>query len=74
MIIDYRMFTSRPFATQWSLISLYLHQDLLQSNGHGFSHHRGPMQGNGHQFLYIKALGEAKVIDFFVTLMPSARQ
>jgi len=64
MVIDFLMFTSRPFATQWSLISLCLHQDPLQNNGHGFSHHQGPLRGNDHRSLYIKTLYEEKVIDF----------
>ena len=57
MVID--LFTSRPSARQWSLIS--------------FSH-RGPLQGYGHRSLYIKTLCEAMVIDFFVTSRPSAKQ
>jgi len=31
----------------------------------------GPLRGNDHRFLYIKALYKAMVIDFFFTLRPS---
>ncbi|QCD91629.1 hypothetical protein DEO72_LG4g2596 [Vigna unguiculata] len=41
-------FTSRPSAKQWSLISWL---------------HRGPLQSNGHRFLYIKTLSFGMVID-----------
>jgi len=70
IFIDSFMFTSRSSTTQWSLIFLCLHQDPL----HGFSRHWGPMWGNGHWFLYIKALYETKVVDFFVTSMLCTRQ
>ena len=67
------MFTSRPFARQWSLILLS---------------HLIPLRGNGHRSLYIKILCEAMVIDFLrhiealcetmviglFTLRPSVRQ
>jgi len=36
MVIDFLMFTSRPYTKQWLMISLCLHQDPLQSNGHWF--------------------------------------
>jgi len=64
MIIDFLIFTSRPFVRQWSLISLCLHKYPLQGNGHGFRSHRGPLWGNCYQFLYIKAFCEAMVINF----------
>ena len=72
---------------QWSSISL--HQDPLRDNDHWFlMSRRGPLQGNGHQSLYIKTLCEAMVIDFLChiqafykamvidlfTLWPSTRQ
>jgi len=52
MVINSLMFTSRPSAKQWSLISSCSHQDSLWSNGHWFP------------CVYIKALYEAMVIDF----------
>jgi len=46
---------------EWSLISVWLHHD--------------PLQGNGHWFLcHIKALCKAMVIDFLVASRPSAKQ
>jgi len=36
--------------------------------------HWGPLQSNGHWFIYMKALCEVMVIDFFVTSRPSTRQ
>jgi len=65
--------TSRPSTRQWSLISL--HQDPLRGYGHWFlMSHRGLLRGNGHRSLYIKTLCVAMLIDFFVTLRPSAMQ
>ena len=63
MIIDFHMFTSRPFAMQWSLISLCLNQDPLRRHGHWFS------------YVYIKAPCNAMVIDFLMfTSRPSTKQ
>ena len=46
MVID--LFTSRPSAKQWSLISYVT----------------SPLRGNSHRSLYIKTLCQAMVIDF----------
>ena len=46
---------------EWSLISVWLHHDPLQSNGHWFLCH-------------VKALCKAMVIDFLVASRPSAKQ
>jgi len=72
MVIDFLMFTSRPSTRQWLLIFLCLHQNPLLSNGYWFPFFtlRPSAKQYGHQFLYIKALREAMVIDFFVTLRP----
>jgi len=68
MVTDFLMFTSRPSAKQWSLISLWLYQDPLQGNGHGFSLHQDPLRDNGHWFVcHIKALCEVMVTDFFTS-------
>jgi len=87
MVID--LFTLRPSAKQWSLISLSLHQDPLRDNGHWFlMSHWGPLRGNGPRSLYIKTIYYAMVIDFLchiealcevmvidlLTSIPSARQ
>ncbi|QCD82817.1 hypothetical protein DEO72_LG2g3158 [Vigna unguiculata] len=48
MTLSLGMVKSRPSAKQWSLISWL---------------HRGPLRGNGHQFLYIKTLSFGMVID-----------
>jgi len=63
LVID--SFTSRPFAKQWSLISLS-HQGPLLWNDHWFpSFNQGPLQSNGHWFLcHIKALSFGMIIDF----------
>jgi len=72
MVIDF-LVASRPFARQWSSISL--HQDPLLWNGHWFSlSHWDPLRGTGHRFLYIKALCKATAIDFLFTSRPSTRQ
>jgi len=64
--------TSRPSARQWSSISLQ--QGPLRGNSHWFlMPHRGPLQGNGHWSLYIETLCKAMVIDFCVTSGPSTR-
>ena len=81
MVIDFLMFTSRPSAKPWSLISLCLHEDLLRDYGYWFPFftsrpsakqwssillHQDPLRGNGHWFLYhIEALYETMVIDLF---------
>ena len=71
MVIDF-LVALRPSARQWSSISL--HQDPLLWNDHWFSlSHRGPLRGNGHQFLYIKTLPLGMVINSF-TSRPSAKQ
>jgi len=78
MVIDFLMFTSRPSARQWSLISyvtlrssvrqwssISLHQNPLRGNDHCFlMSHWGPLRGNGHRSLYIKTFCEAMVIDY----------
>ena len=74
MVIDFLMFTSRPSPMEWSLIFLCLQQDPLRWNGHCFlSLHQGPLQWNGHwyPYVYIKALSNGMVVDFFVTTRPS---
>jgi len=54
MVIDFLIFTSRPSARQWSLISFYLYQDPLRGNGHWFPH------------VHIKVLYDVMVIDFLM--------
>ena len=65
MVIYFLMFTLRPSTRQRSLISLGLHQDPLQGNGHGFYLYWGPLRGNGHRFLHTKALCKEVVFDLF---------
>jgi len=64
MVIDF--FTSKPFARQWSLISFYTSRPSARQRSLISLSHRGPLQRNGHRLLYIKALCEAMVTDFFV--------
>jgi len=76
--IQVLLFTSRPFARQWSLISfvtskpsarqwssISLYQDPLRGNDHWFlMSNRGSLRDNGHRSPYIKTLCKAMVIDF----------
>jgi len=68
------LFTSRPSAMQWSLIS-YITLRPSTRKWSSISLHQGPLRGNGHwfPFLYIEALYEAMVINLF-TSRPFARQ
>ena len=78
IVIDFLMFTSRPFTRQWSLLLFYTsrpstRQWLLIS----LCLHQCPLWHNGHWFpyIYIKTICEAMVIDFLMcTSRPSTRQ
>jgi len=73
MVIDFLMFTSRPSAKQWSLIYLCSRPSTTQWSLISLCLHQDPLQSNGHGFLIIEALCEAMIIDLF-TSRPSARQ
>ncbi|QCE10236.1 hypothetical protein DEO72_LG10g1465 [Vigna unguiculata] len=64
MVID--LLTSRPYARQWSLISYVTSRPSVRQWS-SISLHEDPLRGNGHRFLYIKALCKAMVIDLFTS-------
>jgi len=72
MVIDFLIFTPRPFTKQWSWFFSSSRPYARQWSS--ISLHQGPWRGKGHWFLcHIDALCEAIIIDFF-TSRSSTRQ